>query len=435
MATVAVWGAWHLGSVMAAGLASLGHRVLVTDLSEQTVSQLASGVAPVREPGLDDLIAEQIAAGTLEPVVPTDPRLGDAEFSILAADVEVGEDDVASLEAMETLVGALGGVLSGRTLLIVMSQVPVGTSHRLARALGAALGGPALAVAAMPENLRLGSALEVFFHPDRLVIGADDPETVARVAGLFSSLECPTVAMSVASAEMSKHALNAYLATSISFMSQICDICEAVGANAWDVAMALRSDARVGARAPILPGLGFAGGTLGRDLQYLLAACRDRDVPSDLIAAVVAVNQRRLQASLERIDGLVGGIKGRRICLLGLTYKPGTSTLRRSQALELGRRLAEAGGSVVAHDPMVAPERGEELGFPLASDPYEAAAGADIAVVMTPWPEYRELDWGRLGAAMAHPVVFDPGAFLDPASLSSAGFVHAVAGRPSGPRL
>jgi UDPglucose 6-dehydrogenase len=434
MATVAVWGAWHLGSVMAAGLASLGHHVLVTDASEETLSRLASGVAPVREPGLDELIAEQIAAGTLEAVPPTDARLGVAEFSILAADVEVGDDDVASLETMETLVGALASVLASRTVLIVMSQIPVGTSHRLARALGAALGGPALAVATMPENLRLGGALEVFFHPDRLVVGADDPETVTRVAQLFSSLECPTVAMSVVSAEMSKHALNAYLATSISFMSQLSDICEAVGANAWDVALALRSDARVGPRAPVLPGLGFAGGTLGRDLQYLLAACREQGVPSDLIDAVVAVNQRRLQASLERVDDLVGGIRGRRICLLGLTYKPGTSTLRRSQAVELGRRLAEAGGTVVAHDPMVAPERAEELGFCLAADPYEAAAGADVAVLMTPWPEYRELDWLLLGSAMAHPVVFDPGAFLDSASLSGAGFAHVVAGRPSGQR-
>jgi UDPglucose 6-dehydrogenase len=416
--------------VVAAGLAALGHDVWVTDLSEASVAQLAAGVAPVREPGLDDLIARQIAAGSLHPVPATDPRLGEQEFSVVAADVEVLDDDTASLGSLEALVKQMGSVLRAPTVLIVMSQVPVGTSHRLARAVSEAAGLP-VPVACMPENLRLGGALEVFFHPDRLVIGADDPEVARRVEGLFSAQDCPRVTMSVASAEMSKHAMNAYLATCISFMSQLSDLCEAVGADAWAVAAALKADARVSPRAPLLPGLGFAGGTLGRDLQSLRAAGREHGVPAELIDAVWSVNHRRLSSTVDRVRALVGELAGARIGVLGLTYKPGTSTLRRSQSVELARGLVSAGATVLSHDPAVAPSAGMELGFGVAEDPYAAAAGADALVLMTTWPDYRHLDPQRLAATMRRRIVFDPAGFLDAADLAEAGFVHAVVGRPA----
>ena len=430
MSTVGVWGAWHLGSVVAAGLAALGHEVWVTDLSETAVTQLGSGVAPVWEPGLDDLIARQIAAATLHPIPATDPRLGDLEFSVIAADVEVLDDDTASLGTLQALVKQMGTVVRTPTVLIVMSQVPVGTSHRLAESVGAATGLP-VPVACMPENLRLGGALDVFFHPDRLVIGADDLEVARRVQNLFETLECPVVTMSVASAEMSKHAMNAYLATCISLMSQLSDLCEAVGADAWAVAAALKADGRVSPRAPLLPGLGFAGGTLGRDLQSLRAAGRTHGVPAELFDAVWSVNHRRLSSTVERVRALVGELAGARIGLLGLTYKPGTSTLRRSQSIELARGLVSAGATVVAHDPAVEPSAGAELGFAVAGDPYAAAAGADALVLMTTWPDYRALDPQQLAATMRRQIVFDPAGFLDAAALADAGFVHAVVGRPA----
>jgi UDPglucose 6-dehydrogenase len=415
---------------VAAGLAALGHEVWVTDLSETTVAQLRAGAAPVREPGLDDLIARQIAAGSLHPVTTSDPRLGDLEFTVVATDVEVLDDDTASLDALEVLVKQIGSMLRAPTVLIVMSQVPVGTSHRLAAGIAEAAG-RRIPVACMPENLRLGGALDVFFHPDRLVIGADDPEVAQRVESLFSTLDCPKVTMSVASAEMSKHAMNAYLATCISFISQLSDLCEAVGADAWDVAAALKADARVSPRAPVLPGLGFAGGTLGRDLQSLRAAGREHGVPAELFDAVWSVNHRRLSSTVERVRALVGELDGSRIGVLGLTYKPGTSTLRRSQSVELARGLVSAGATVVAHDPAVDPSAGAELGFAVAEDPYAAAADMDALVLMTTWPDYKDLDLERLGAIMRRRIVFDPAGFLDAVRLMDAGFVHAVVGRPA----
>jgi UDPglucose 6-dehydrogenase len=434
VATISVWGAWHLGSVFAAGLAALGHDVWVTDLDEATVASIGAGSAPVREPGLDELIAEQLAAGRLHAVACDDRRLGSAAFHVLSADVEVGDDDVADLASVDELVARMAAVVSVPPVLVVMSQVPVGTSHRLAADLAAAAHIPPPPVVTMPENLRLGGALDVFFRPDRLIIGADDPQVAARVADLFAAVDCPKVVMGVCSAEMSKHALNAYLATSISFMSQLADLCVPVGADAWDVAKALRSDARVGPRAPILPGLGFAGGTLGRDLQYLLAACREREVPHDLFDAVLAVNRRRLASTLRRVQALLGERTGRaapqaKVALWGLTYKPGTSTLRRSQSVELGRQLAAAGMAVVAHDPAVAPGTAE-LGFAVVEDPYAAAAGVDAVILMTPWPVYRELDAGRLAGVMSGSIVFDPGAFLDSSALQAAGLRHVLTGKP-----
>jgi UDPglucose 6-dehydrogenase len=237
--------------------------------------------------------------------------------------------------------------------------------------------------------------------------------------------------MSVASAEMSKHAMNAYLATCISFMSQLSDLCEVVGADAWAVAAALKADARVSPRAPVLPGLGFAGGTLGRDLQSLRAAGREHGVPADLFDAVWSVNHRRLASTVDRVRALVGTLAGAHIGVLGLTYKPGTSTLRRSQSVELARGLVSAGATVMAQDPAVNPSAGVELGFAVAEDPYAAAAGADALVLMTTWPDYKDLDPQRLAATMRRRIIFDPAGFLDAAPLADAGFVHAVVGRPA----
>lgn len=442
MATVAVWGAWHLGSVVAAGLAALGHhRVLATDLSPAAVESLRVGVPPVAEPGLEDLLVAQLSAGTLGVLDPDDPRLGDTDVVVLTVDVEVGDDDAPLLGSVEQTAASIGALQRRRVALVVMSQVPVGTSHRLAGLAGAGAGS-ALPVACVPENLRLGSALEGFFRPDRLVVGADDDEARAAAVGLFAAVECPVIHMGVRSAEMSKHAMNAYLATCISFAAEISDLCELAGADAHDVVRALRSDARVSPRAPIGPGLGFAGGTLGRDLRHLRHLGADGGVPTPLTDAVLAVNRNRIamvSARLARSLGGAGGpggaagdgLAGATVALLGLTYKPGTDTLRRSQSVEVARALLTAGAEVRGHDPAVGPARAGECGFDVAPDPYAAAAGADAVVVMTPWPEYRELDLGRLAAAMRRPLLFDPAGIVDAAAASAAGLVHDVVGRPS----
>jgi UDPglucose 6-dehydrogenase len=426
---------------VAAGLAALGnHRVLATDLSAAAVAPLREGVPPVAEPGLADLLAAQLSAGSLTVLEPDDPRLGEADVVVLALDVDVGEDDAPLLESVERTAERIGTLQRRPVPLVVMSQVPVGTSERLAAAAGARAGAP-LPVACVPENLRLGSALDGFFHPDRLVVGADDEGARAAAVGLFAGVDCPMVHMGVRSAEMSKHAMNAYLATCISFAGEMSDLCEVAGADAHDVVRALRSDARVSPRAPIAPGLGFAGGTLGRDLRHLARIGQDAAVPTPLTDAVREVNRSRIGMVSRRLArhlsdsgaASAGGMMGTVVALLGLTYKPGTDTLRRSQSLEVARVLTEAGAEVRGHDPAVGPARSGECGFPVAPDPYAAAAGADAVVVMTPWPAYRELDLGRLAAAMRRPLLFDPAGVVDARMASAAGLVHDVVGRPAPP--
>jgi UDPglucose 6-dehydrogenase len=236
------------------------------------------------------------------------------------------------------------------------------------------------------------------------------------VAALFASIEAQVVRMDTRSAEMSKHALNAYLATCISFSSEIADLCEALGADAFAVERALRADRRVSPRAPLRPGFGFAGGTLGRDVQVLRSLAARAHLPSSLLDGVLAVNRGRVDHLLERLRATIGTLEGREVALLGLTYKPGTDTLRRSVALEIAARLVAAGANVRAFDPRVPslPAGAPRIG--LAPDAARALARADAAVIATEWPEFAKLDWASLGRAMTRPVVFDLKGLLDPAT-------------------
>lgn len=443
VATVAVWGGWHLGSVVAAGLASLGrHHVLVSDLDAGIVEALGAAAPLAREPGLAELLTRQLEAGTLEALHAGDPRLGAADVVVVALDVDVDDRDEPSLDRVEATVVRIGALLAAPVPLVVMSQVPAGTCDRLARLAGERWGEP-LPVACVPENLRLGNALEGFLRPDRVVVGAGDERVRAAVEDLFAGVEGPFLWMGVRSAEMSKHAVNAYLATCISFSSEIADLCERTGADARDVVRALRSDRRVSDRAPLLPGLGFAGGTLGRDLRSLARLGTASGTPTPLVEAVGEVNRRRIAMVADRVEQAIGtggasdadggphgrdGLEGAVVALLGLTYKPGTDTLRRSQSLEVAAQLLARGAVVRGHDPMLGPDRSDEVGFTVCADPYEAASGADALVLMTPWPEYRELDLARLASAMRHPFVFDPAAFLDEAAAGQAGIRREIAG-------
>jgi UDPglucose 6-dehydrogenase len=395
----------------------------------------------VREPGLAELLARQLETGSLRALNADDPELGTADVVVLALDVDVDDRDEPSLDRVEATAARVGELLTAPVPLVVMSQVPAGSCDRLARLAGERFGEP-LPVACVPENLRLGSALDGFFRPDRVVVGADDERVRAAVEDLFAGVEAPFLSMGIRSAEMSKHALNAYLATCISFSSEIADLCERVGADARDVVRALRADRRVSDRAPLLPGLGFAGGTLGRDLRSLAGLGAASGTPTPLVEAVGEVNRRRIAMVADRVEQGIrgeggpgapgGGLDGAVVALLGLTYKPGTDTLRRSQSLEVAAQLLDRGAVVRGHDPMLGPERLGEVGFPLSADPYEAASGADAAVLMTPWPQYRELDLARLAGAMRRPFVFDPAAFLDEAAAGQAGIRREIVGTGPG---
>jgi UDPglucose 6-dehydrogenase len=288
-------------------------------------------------------------------------------------------------------------------------------------------------MACVPENLRLGQAIERFLRPDMLVLGADNDQTMAKVEAIYSPIPGPRVRMDLRTAEMTKHAINAYLATCISFGNELANLCDEVGADAFQVVQALKLDSRVSPKAPVLPGLGFAGGTLARDMTVLKRLAVQHGYAAPLLNGVLAVNQFQNGMVVHRLEGLLGTLAARTIGVLGLTYKPGTSTLRRSAAIEIIQDLVARGAAIKAFDPKADPAEVElhRREFSICADPYAAAKDADALALVTPWPEFRDLDLARLKGVMHTPVILDAPNMLEPAKVTQAGFVYQGIGRGS----
>lgn len=426
---VCVIGAWHLGTVTSACLAEIGYTVVGLDADTERVDALNAGRAPLFEPGLDEILTRNLAAGRLR--YTTDPAgaLAGAAYVFIAYDTPVDEQDDVDLSPLFDTAADLARYMGSGAAVIVSSQVPVGTCERLAAAIREA--NPALAfhIACLPENLRLGQAIGRFLRPEMLVIGADDAAAGDRIDEFLSALEAPRVRVGLRTAEMIKHALNAFLATSISFINEIANLCDQVGADAVQVAQALRLDSRIGPNAPLKPGLGFAGGTLARDLKVLLRIARDSSYEAPLLSGVLAVNQGQNRLLLGKLAGLYPSLAGVTVGVLGLTYKAGTSTLRRSPALPLIEGLAARGALVRAYDPKADPAEVLRRPLTLCPDAYSAALGAHALLLVTEWPEFQQLDFQRLRAAMARPVLLDPQNMLDPQAMSEAGFLYLGTGR------
>jgi UDPglucose 6-dehydrogenase len=281
-----------------------------------------------------------------------------------------------------------------------------------------------------PENLRLGEAIRCYLHPDRIVLGAEVDAVSRRVRALFAPMNAPVMTMSLASAEMTKHALNGFLATSISFVNEIADLCEATGADILSVVGALKADARIGPNAFLSSGFGFAGGTLARDIQVLREVGRSRKLDTPLLDSVLRVNHGRLGVVLRRLAARYGSVNGLDIGVLGLTYKAGTSTLRRSVALEVIRTLAEAGAHVRAFDPKAdLAELEGQKDFEAVGSPEEAARGASALIVLTEWPEFKTLDFDQIRSLMKEPVILDGKNLLADLQLGERGFHYMGIGR------
>ena len=409
---VCVAGLWHLGTVTAACLAGAGHDVIGYDHDLATLEHLASGRLPVFEPGLDELVRSAVEQTRLR--FEADPLKAVAAADVLwiAWDTPVDEDDRADDEAVLARIDALLPALRPGSLVIVSSQLPVGSTARIERRYAELRPGCAIDVVCSPENLQLGKAIEAFTRPDRVVVGTRGDRGRRRVAALFAPFTDRIEWMSVESAEMTKHALNAFLATSVAFANEIAAISERVGADAIDVARGVRSDPRVGPRAYLAPGASFAGGTLARDVVFLGERARTLQLPLHLIPAVRDSNEAHRAWALGRLEALLGGVDGRTVAVWGLTYKPGTDTLRRSDAVALCHALAARGAATRVFDPTVRTLPPAMAGFAtLAASPTDAARGADAVVVGTEWPIFREVSADELVAAGA-PLVIDASRYL-----------------------
>lgn len=421
---ICVYGLWHLGCVTAACLAAAGNQVVGLDRDEELVAGLREGRPPLFEPGLEELVAEGVRAGRLSFTADAAEALRDADVLWVTFDTPVNERDEADVAFVRERLEQMAGALRPGTLVLISSQVPVGFTGALERDWA----GRGLLFAYSPENLRLGKAIEVFRHPERVVIGTRGEGGRDTLRALFAPF-CETIEwMSVESAEMTKHALNAFLATSVTFANEVARLCEAVGADAREVERGLKSEGRIGPKAYLAPGAAFAGGTLARDLRFLAGFGRAHGVDTPLFDGVLHSNDTHKGWLRERVARLLAGVAAPTVAVLGLTYKPGTSTLRRSTAVELCAWLAAQGVRVRAFDPAVRELPGELRAVELAADARAALAGADLAVVATEWPEFRALAADDF-LAMRRPAVIDQNWFLAGALAGDGRISYTATGR------
>ena len=424
---VCVLGLWHLGSVTAACLASVGHEVTGLDSNSGIVEKLQKAEPPVSEPGLDGLIREGINAGQLRFTSDAKIAISSAEVLWVTYDTPVDENDQADVEFVFEEVLKLLSFLSIDTTVLVSSQLPVGSIRRFEDISAEKYPEKNIRFAYSPENLRLGKSLDVFLHPDRVIIGVRRQEDREILNKLLGSITDNILWMGVESAEMTKHAINAFLGMSITFINEIASICENIGADAHEVETGLKSETRIGPAAYLSPGAAFAGGTLARDIEFLKDIGSLNNLVNPLISAVRKSNDEHKKWIQRRLFAVLGGLKGKRIAVWGLTYKPGTNTLRRSLSVEMCNWLQEQGAEIAVHDPSKCELPDNWLGEVVRSKtPLEALEGACALVIATQWPEYREINVSDVENIAGQFAVFDSNRFLSDFNKSSVISYYSV---------
>jgi len=425
-------GSWHQAMVYGAGLADLGHRVVGICDGDATAALLNASRPVVHEPGLAPLMRRNIAAGRLRYTADYRDGLRGSAFVYISIDTPVTADDRADVTSIFDAVRQIGEHLSQAAVICVSAQVPLGTCDRIVADLSRLLG-RSVSVAYVPEFLRLGTALETFRRADRIVVGANDRAIARNVARLYGKLHRPVYLTDLRTAEMAKHASNAFLATSISFMNEIADLSGRLGVDAVMVAEIVKADRRVGPHAFLAPGLGYAGGTLGREIRALQQIGREIGMETAVLDAVDHVNARRAAMLVEAVQNAVDGLDGRRIAVLGLTYKPRTSTMRRAISLDVIKELVRRGAVVSAFDPLAdLTDVSDVPPFERAPDPYCASVHADAVIMITPWEGIDALNLEKLGRKMKRRVLIDSRNHFEPASALKAGFVYRGIGRSPG---
>ena len=433
--TIGVIGLWHLGSVYSAALAELGHTVIGFDADATTVEKLQNDILPVQEEGLLPLIQRNKTAGRLSYTHDL-ADLGEVRVFLVAIDTPCDKEHRPDLSSIRELFTVLAPKLRDGSTVIVSSQVPVGSGEEFQTFLRTARPKLHFSYIYLPENLQLGTALQSFFHPARIVAGVSDPAAEALIKRIFSPINAPLLCMTVPSAEMVKHALNAFLATSLSFIYDIADMCEAYGADVLRVSEALKSDARIGHSAYLDASIGFSGATLGRDLTALVLKGGEKGITLPVISGAREKNEERWERILPFLRSRIPRLKSVTIGILGLAYKPNTSTLRDSLSLKVMEALKTEVKELRVHDPMVRWEEAKEAGVTrLYPDPYVALTGTSAVLVMTAWADYAKLDWKRIAPLMTPPkLLFDAKNFLwkSEAKIKASGIMYAGVGRGIG---
>lgn len=429
MQTVCVVGIWHLGIVNAVGFSKKGYNVIGLTRDSLDAKKLNKGTPPLYEPGLEESMRQSIDKKILS--FTNDAKLiKKADYVIIAYDSPVDENDQVNIIPIVEAADLIAPYLQIETPVIITSQLPVGSSEKIEKQIFKKNSLWRGGVAYVPENLRLGNALELFLKPDMLVLGTNNPATLKKITKLYMSFKTQKINMSLTSAEMVKHALNAFLATSIAFGNEIASICDFVGADAVAVTNALTHDRRIKG-APIFPGLGFSGGTLARDIQQLKKIAKKNGHNAPLIDSIMTINDGTFDQVIEKLQNKIGSLKNKKIGILGLTYKPGTSTIRRSPAIKIIEKLNKLGAHCFAYDPKADKEELASFKhlFNRVLTIEELANNADALVLLTQWPKFTVLPFDNLARLMRCAFILDAKNFLDPDSLKKDGFEYVGFGR------
>jgi UDPglucose 6-dehydrogenase len=410
---VCVQGLWHLGPVTAACLAYVGHDVYGLDFDEDTIQGLRLNKPPISEPGLSELIQKGGGAGKLSFFTSPVKALNGVELLWVTYDTPVNENDEADVDFVVGQVTlALPHLAIGATVLI-SSQMPVGSIRRLENIAQKLCPAKSIGFAYSPENLRLGKALEVFLKPDRIVVGVRSSQDKERIDRLLRPITDRIEWMSVESAEMTKHAINAFLATSVVFANEVASICELVGADAKEVERGLKSESRIGHKAYLSPGSAFAGGTLARDVEFLKKISNEERLAIPLLGAIRLSNDQHKNWVRRKLITFFPILNGVSVAVWGLTYKPGTDTLRRSLAVELCNWLLDQGAVLKVHDPAVTdlPESWSDR-VQRVAEPLEALTGVSALVVATEWPQYKKISFEQISGLWPELVILDANRFV-----------------------
>jgi UDPglucose 6-dehydrogenase len=432
---ICVVGAGYVGLVTGTCFADLGNRIVLLDVNEERIGNLQAGQVPIYEPGLEELVRRNVAAGRLRFTASYAEALADAEFAFIAVGTPESANGEADLQYVRAAAEAVADTMTRPLVIVNKSTVPVGTGDWVADIVRQRQSKPvAFSVVSCPEFLREGSAIADFLNPARIVLGSLDKAAAHKVAELHLTLRAPIVITDLRTAEMIKYASNAFLATKISFINEIANICEALGADVKEVAAGMGYDPRIG-RSFLEAGLGYGGSCFPKDVKALAHMARAKSTHPQLLEGVMEINRHQRQRVVCKLREALGGdLTGKVIGLWGLAFKPNTDDLRDAPALEILHTLRGLGAAVRACDPVAGPGALRlEPDLDLRADAYQVAAGADAVVMCTEWNEYKHLDLERVRGSMRTPVLVDGRNVYDPARLAALGFTYRGMGRgPAG---
>ena len=437
---VTIFGSGYVGLVTGACLAEAGNHVVCVDVDADKIEGLKRGEVPIHEPGLEGLIRRNADAGRIEFTTDAARAAGHGLFHLIAVGTPPGEDGSADLSHVLAVARTIATHMSRYSIVITKSTVPVGTADRVRAEIESTLAGRGVKcefdVVSNPEFLKEGAAIADFMKPDRVVVGTDNPRTTELMRALyepFTRNHDRLIVMDVHSAELTKYAANAMLATKISVMNELAAIAERVGADIEKVRIGIGSDPRIG-YSFIYPGTGYGGSCLPKDVKALIRSSSEAGHEPEILAAVESVNARQKQVLFRKMSRhFAGALKGRTIAVWGLAFKPNTDDMREAPARALIDLLLQAGAAVRAYDPVAAAAAqrlyAAKAGFALAKSAYQAAEGADALAIVTEWQEFRSPDFERLKEILKDPVIFDGRNLYDPATVTRFGLTYHAIGR------